>query len=149
MDSLPGDLFLLERGERVGVFEPHAEASDDLVPWFESRVDPGPGHDAHLVGLPPCHDALVVLNTGQVGTAVVVLSLKTNKTLTSSIFCLDYYVQEEVMDSSACPDIRKMTITQLQRPKLIKKFCGLKSARLQQSVFLFIGSSENTLYKQT
>ena len=86
LKSLPGDLFLLKRGQCVGVFEPHAEACDDLVPWFKTRVDPGPGHYAHLVGLSPCHDALVVLNTSQVGTAVVVLSLNRNKILISRLF---------------------------------------------------------------
>ena len=47
------------------------------------------------------------------------------------------------MDSSACPNMSQMTITQLQGYKINQHFYWLKSVKVQQAVFHFTQSSKN------
>ena len=46
------------------------------------------------------------------------------------------------MDSSACPNMSQMTITQLQWLKINQHFYWLKSVKVQQAVFHFTQSSK-------
>ena len=46
------------------------------------------------------------------------------------------------MDSSACPDMSLLTITQLQGCKINQHFYWLKSVKVQQGVFYFTQSSK-------
>ena len=56
---------------------------------------------------------------------------------------VEIILKQEAMDSSACPDMSQMTITHyLQWCKINQHFYWLKSVKVQQAVFHFIGSSK-------